>query len=141
MARSVWWALAVAALAFTAWNATSLTMLDVSMACSKIGESRSYQCGDRVIDVLGVWPLVGVGLLVATPPAVAAIAMRKSASWLAVAVLLGLFVVGVFRITTDSYLNLLIFALPMAVLGAITATFQPTVLRRATPAGGPGQLA
>ena len=89
MARSVWWALAVAALAFTAWNATSLTMLDVSMACSKIGESRSYQCGDRAIDVLGVWPLVGVGLLVATPPAVAAIAMRKSASWLAVAVLLG----------------------------------------------------
>ncbi|MBY4228302.1 ABC transporter permease [Rhodococcus fascians] len=141
MARSVWWALAVAALAFTVWNAASLTMLDVSMACSKIGEGSSYRCGDRAIDVLGVWPLVGVGLLMATPPAVAAIAMRKSVSWLAVAVLLGLVVVGVFSITADSYLNLLIFALPMAVLGAITATFQPTVLRGATPAGGPGVLA
>ncbi|MDJ0360648.1 ABC transporter permease [Rhodococcus sp. H29-C3] len=141
VARSVWWALAVAALAFTLWDATSVTMLDMSMACSKVGESSSYQCGDRAIDVLGVWPLVGVGLLMATPPAVAAIAMRKSVSWLAVVVLLGLFVVGVFRITTDSYSKLLIFALPMAVLGAITAMLQPTVLRRATPAGGPGVLA
>lgn len=129
MARSVWWALAVAALVFTAWNAASLKMLDVSMACSKIGESSSYQCGDRAIDVLGVWPLVGVGLLLATPPAAAAIAMRKSVSWLAVIILLGLFVVGLLSVTSDSYLQLLIFALPIAAVGAITAPFQRTVPR------------
>jgi hypothetical protein len=102
MARSVWWALAVAALAFTVWNATSLTMLDVSMSCSKIAEANSYQCGDRAIDVLGVWPLLGVGLLLATPPAAAAIAMRKSVSWLAVIALLGLFVAGLLSVTSDS---------------------------------------
>ncbi|WP_407727522.1 ABC transporter permease (plasmid) [Rhodococcoides fascians] len=129
MARSVWWALAVAALTFTVWNAASLKMLDVSMACSKVGESSSYQCGDRAIDVLGVWPLVGVGLLLATPPAVAAIAMRKSLSWLAVIVLLGLFVAGLLSVTSDSYLQLLIFALPIAAVGAITAPFQRTVPR------------
>ncbi|OZF44462.1 hypothetical protein [Rhodococcus sp. 14-1411-2a] len=134
MARAVWWALAVAALAFTAWNAASLTMLDVSMSCSKIAEGSSYQCGDRAIDVLGVWPLVGVGLLLATPPAVAAIAMRKSISWLAVVVLLGLFVVGLLSVTSDSYSELLIFALPIAAVGAIAATFQPAAPRRRTPA-------
>lgn len=111
MARSVWWALAVAALAFTAWNATSLTMLDVSMACSKIAEGSSCQCDDRAIDVLGVWPLLGVGLLLATPPAVAAIAMQKSVSWLAVIVLLGLFVAGLLSVTGDSYSEMLVFAL------------------------------
>lgn len=140
MARSLWWALAVAALAFTAWNATSLTMLDVSMSCSKIAEGSSYQCGDRAIDVLGVWPLLGVGLLLATPPAVAAIAMRRSVSWLAVIVLLGLFVAGLLSVTSDSYSELLIFALPMAAVGAITAPFQPTVPRRRTPASSPGAL-
>lgn len=140
MARSVWWALAVAALAFTVWNATSLTMLDVSMACSKIGEGSSYQCSDRAIDELGVWPLVGVGLLLATPPAVAAIAIRKSVSWLAVIVLLGLFVVGLLSVTSDSYSELLIFALPIAAVGAINASFQRAVPRRKTPAGSPGEL-
>lgn len=141
MARSVWWALAVAALAFTVWNAASLTMLDVSTSCSKIGESSSYQCGDRAIDVLGVWPLVGVGLLLATPPALAAIAMRKSVSWLMVIVLLGLFVAGLLSVTSDSYSQLLIFALPIAAVGAITASFQRAVPRRRTPAGSPGELA
>lgn len=136
MLRSVWCALAVAALGFTAWNGASLTMSDVSMSCSKIGESSSYQCGDRAIDVLGVWPLVVVGLLLATPPAVAAIAMRKWVSWVAVAALVVLFIAGVLRVTYDSYWNMMVLALPMAVLGAITAAFQRTAPRRSTPGRG-----
>ncbi|MDV8022021.1 ABC transporter permease [Rhodococcus sp. IEGM 1330] len=128
MLRSVWWALAVATLAFTAWNGLSLTMFDVSMACSKIGEGGSYHCDDRAIDVLGVWPLVAVGLLLATPPAVAAIAMRQWVSWLAVATLVVLLIAGVVFVTHDSYLNLLVLALPMAVIGSVSATFQRTSL-------------
>ena len=131
MVRSVWWALAVAAVAYTAWSGMSMTMFDVSMACSKVGESGSYQCSDRAIDVLGVWPLVVVGLLLATPPAVAAIAMRKRVSWFAVAALVLLFVIGVLRVTYDSYSIMLVLALPMAVVGSITAAFQRTV-----PSGG-----
>ncbi|WP_249305331.1 ABC transporter permease [Rhodococcus sp. 14-2483-1-1] len=126
MVRSVWWALAVAALAFTAWNGLSLTMFDVSMACSKIGEGGSYHCDDRAIDVLGVWPLVVVGLLLATPSAVAAIAMRQWVSWFAVATLVVLLIAGIASVTHDSYWNLLVLALPMAVIGSITAMFQRT---------------
>ncbi|MDV6233200.1 ABC transporter permease [Rhodococcus cercidiphylli] len=138
MVRSAWWVLTVAALAFTTWDATALTMSDMSMSCSKIGEGATYDCGDRAIDVLGVWPLIGVALLLATPPAVAAIAMQKSVSWFAVVVLLGLFVAGVFRITSDSYSKLLIFALPVAVIGSIIAAFQRTVPGERMPASNPG---
>ncbi|OZC75370.1 hypothetical protein CH251_10295 [Rhodococcus sp. 06-462-5] len=120
------------------WDANSLTMFDMSMSCSKIGEGGTYECGDRAIDVLGVWPLIGVGLLLATPPAVAAIAMRKSVSWFAVVVLLGLFVTGLFRITSDSYTRLLIFALPLAVIGSVITAFQRTVPGKRMPASNPG---
>ncbi|MCZ4520737.1 ABC transporter permease [Rhodococcus ruber] len=126
MLRSVWWALAVAALAFTAWNGLSLRMFDVSMACSKIGEGGSYHCDDRAIEVLGVWPLVVVGLLLTTPPAVAAIALRQWVSWFAVATLVVLLIAGVVFVTSDSYSNVLVLALPMAVVGSITALFQRT---------------
>ncbi|MDZ7929054.1 MAG: ABC transporter permease [Rhodococcus sp. (in: high G+C Gram-positive bacteria)] len=124
MVRSAWWALAVAAVAFTAWGGMTSRMFDVSMSCSKIGEAGSYQCSDRTIDVLGIWPLVVEGLLLAIPPALAAIAMRKRVSWFAVAALIVLFMVGVLRITYDSYGNLISLTLPMAVLGAIIAMFQ-----------------
>ncbi|MCJ0894044.1 ABC transporter permease [Rhodococcus sp. ARC_M5] len=129
MVRTVWWALAVTAVAFTAWNAASLTMFDVSMACSKIGESSSYQCSDRAVDVLGVWPLIGVGLFLATPPAMAAIALHKRFSWIAVAALVVLFMAGIAFVTHDSYSSLLVFALPMAIIGSIAAAFQRSVPR------------
>lgn len=91
--------------------------------------------------MLGVWSLVGVGLLLATTPAMAAVALRRSVSWIAVVVLLCSFVAGFFSIASDSYSSLLVFALPMAGLGAITAPFQPAVLRQRTPAGSQDALA
>ncbi|MBY4399797.1 ABC transporter permease [Rhodococcus fascians] len=106
-------------------------MFDVSMACSKIGEGGSYHCDDRAIDVLGVWPLVAVGLLLATPPAVAALALRQWVSWFAVTTLVVLFIAGIAAVTHDSYWNLLVLALPMAVIGSATAMFQ-----RTAPDGG-----
>ena len=126
MVRSVWWAMAVAALALTAWNGLSLTMLDVSMSCAKTAAGVSYQCSERAVDVLGVWPLVVVGLLLASPPAIAAIAMRKLVSWIAVGALVVLFIAGVMLVTYDSYSDLLILALPMTVVGSVTAMLQRT---------------
>lgn len=139
MSRTIWWALAVAVLPFTVWNAMSLRMFDVSMSCAKIGESGSYECGDRAIDVLGVWPLIALGLLLATPPLVAAIAMRKSVSWLAVTVLIGLSIAGVLLVPRSSYWSLLVFALPMAALATIAAACQPTGSR--DEARGPSSAA
>lgn len=139
MSRLVWWFLAVAASGFTVWNGSTLTMFDVSTSCSKVGESSSYQCSDSAVEVLGIWPLVSVGLLLATPPAVAAITMRKQVSWCAVAALVALFGAAVFLVTYDGYWKLLMFALPMAVLGSIVAAFQPSVPRQTAPGLG-GEL-
>ena len=126
----MWWALAVAALAFTAWTVPSMSMAEVSLSCSKIGESQSFfRCEDRIVHVLGVWPLVGLGLLLATPPVVAALAMRKWVSWFAVAALVGLSIAGLMNWASTSYWGLLLFAVPLAVLGSIAAAFQRTVPR------------
>lgn len=85
----------MAALVFTADVGTSASMAEVSLECRKIGESRSFfRCDDRIVHVLGVWPLFGLGLLLAAPPVVAALAMRKWVSWFAVAALVGLAIAG-----------------------------------------------
>jgi hypothetical protein len=133
VSRAVWWALAVAALAFTADVGTSSSMAEVSLSCSKIGESQSsFRCDDRIVHVLGVWPLVGLGLLLATPPVAAALAMRKWVSWFAVAALVGLSVAGLVNWASTSYWGLLLFAVPLAVLGSVAATFQRAVRRPGT---------
>jgi hypothetical protein len=132
----VWWVLAVAALAFTVDVGTSWSMAEVSLSCSKIGESQFFRCDDRMVHVLGVWPLVGLGLLLAAPPVVAALAMRKWVSWFAVAALVGLAVAGLVNWASTSYWGLLLFAVPLAVLGSIAATFQRTVPRPGTSGRG-----
>ncbi len=127
MSRAVWWASAVVALVITVWVGNS-PMADVSMSCSKIGElyldngRTSFQCDDSIKHVLGVWPLVGLGLLLTTPPLAAALAMRRWVSWLAVAVLVGLSVSGIAN--WASYWRVLLFAIPLAALGWIAVVLQ-----------------
>ncbi|QCB52642.1 ABC transporter permease [Rhodococcus sp. PAMC28707] len=95
-------------------------MSDVSLECSKIGESRSsYRCEDRIVDVIGVWPVVGLGLLLTAPPLVAAVAMRQWVSWLAVAILVGVSIIGL--INWSSYWGELLSAVPLVVLGSVAA--------------------
>ncbi|UNQ37589.1 ABC transporter permease [Prescottella equi] len=128
MSRTVWWAAALAALTITVWVATTSSMADISMSCAKIGESgSSFRCDDSIVDVLGVWPLVGLGLLLGTPPAVAALSMRRWVSWLMVAVLAGLSIAGL--VNWSSFWGSLLFAVPLAALGCVA-----TVLQR-----GPGR--
>lgn len=139
MSRSVWWASAVAALAIAAWVGTS-PMADVSMSCSKSGElyldaSRSsFECDDSIIRVLGIRPLAGLGLLLMTPPLVAALAMRQWVSWLAVAALVGLSIVGIAN--WASYWRTLLFAIPLVVLAWIAVTLQQATPRPEPPRSG-----
>ncbi|MFD1813951.1 ABC transporter permease [Rhodococcus gannanensis] len=121
MSRAVWWASVVAALAITLWVGNS-PMVDVSMSCSKSGElylddgrTSSFQCDDSITRVLGIWPLVGLGVLLTTPPLVAALAKRQWVSWLAVVLLVGLSVAGI--VNWASYWRVLLFAVPLAAFG------------------------
>lgn len=127
MSRTVWWAAALAALAFTVWVGTSWSMAEISLSCAKIGESgSSFRCDDSIVHVLGVWPLVGLGLLLATPPVVAALATRRHVSWSMVAALVGLSIAGLVNWT--SFWGSLLFALPLAALGWVA-----TILQRSGP--------
>lgn len=111
------------ALAFTVWVGISWSMAEVSLSCSKIGESQSwFRCEDRLVDVLGIWPLVGLGLLLVLPPVVAALAMRRWVSWLIVAVLVGVAIAGLANWT--SLWGSLLFAVLLAALGAVAAALQ-----------------
>ncbi|AOD23272.1 ABC transporter permease [Rhodococcus sp. p52] len=123
MSRAVWWVSALVALAFTVWVGISWSMAEVSLSCSKIGESQSwFRCEDRLVDVLGIWPLVGLGLLLVLPPVVAALAMRRWVSWLIVAVLVGVAIAGLANWT--SLWGSLLFAVLLAALGAVAAALQ-----------------
>lgn len=132
MSRTLWWAAALVASAFTVWGAATWSMADISMSCAKIGESgSSFGCDDSIVQVLGVWPLVGLGLLLATPPVVAALAMRQWVSWLIVAALAGLSIAGL--VNWSSFWGSLLFAVPLAAIGWVAAMLQRTVPHRGTP--------
>lgn len=110
-------------MAFTVWVGASWTMAEVSLGCSKTGESgSSFRCDAHIVDVLGAWPLIGLGLLLASPPVVAALAMRKWVSWLAVAALVGLSIAGLAN--WSSFWGSLLFAVPLAALGLVAAATQ-----------------
>ncbi|TJZ81105.1 ABC transporter permease [Rhodococcus oryzae] len=115
-------------------------MADVSLSCSKSGElylgggRYSLQCDDSIVHVLGVRPLVWLGLLLVTPPVVAALAMQRWVSWLAVAVLVGLSIVGLAN--WSSHWMALLFAAPMAALGLVAATVQQVAPRRGKSGNG-----
>ena len=127
MPRAMWWACVVAAFAATAWAGASWTIGDVSLSCAKTAETGAwFSCGDRAFDVLGIWPLVGVGLLLALPPVVAALTKRQWVSWLAVAALVGLSIAGLANWATTSYWSVLYVAAPLAIVGSVAAMFQRT---------------
>ena len=125
VARAVWWALAVVALSFTAWFGT-WPMVDVSLSCSKSGElyleggRSSWGCTDSIVDVVGLWPLVVLGVVLAVPPVAAALTRRQWVSWLAVAALVGVSIAGL--VHWSSHWMARLFAAPMAAVGLVAAT-------------------
>ncbi len=117
--------MAVVAVGHIAVSAATLTMMDVSLSCAKVGEGGSeYRCDDWTVSVLGVWPLLGVCLLLAGPAALAAVVARQTVSWLSVASYLGLTIVGLMNVTTTSYLSLLVVSFPLALVGAVMSAAQ-----------------
>ena len=130
MLRALWWVLALAAVVFAVWSSIS-PISGVSLSCSKTGElgldgdQASLQCDDSIVHVLGVWPLVQLGLVLAVPPVVAALAMRCWVSWLVVATLFVLTFVAIAN--WASFWVSLGFALPMALVGLVIATVQQFV--------------
>lgn len=123
MARAAWWTLAALAAAFGVWFGATATMADVDLGCAKVAESvAAYECGDRISAVLGVWPLVGLGFLLATPPVVAAVAGRVWVSCVAVAALVAVALVGLANWT--GFWGTLLFAAPLAVVGVVVTAVQ-----------------
>ena len=132
MARAAWWVLAAIAVAFCIWFGATATTADVSLECSKIAETAEpYECGDRLSTTLGVWPLLGLGLALAVPPVVAALAGRVWVSCVAVLALVAAGIVGLANWT--GFWGTLLFAAPLAVLGAIVTAAQQARRRPPRP--------
>ncbi|GAB6919593.1 hypothetical protein JCM9803A_00430 [Rhodococcus erythropolis] len=89
--------------------------------------------------MLGVWPLVSLGLLLTAPPVVAVLAMRKLVSCFEVAALVGLSVVGMANWT--SVWGSLLFAVPLAVVGSVAASLQKAIPRQGKPQSGSATVA
>lgn len=126
--RGLWWALAAlaAALMLSAGNSS---IMSASLSCAKVGEIYNddapahLQCNDPLIEWVGVWPFVWLGLLLVTPPVVAALVMRLWVSWMAVAALGVLSIVGLINWTGIVWGRLL-YAVPLAIAALVIATVQ-----------------
>lgn len=130
LVRVLWCGLALVAVAFAAGMAAS-PVRDVSLGCSKSGDlgvsgdQAHWKCDDSIIEVLGVWPPVQLGLALAVPPVVAGLAMRRWLSWLVVASFPVLVFVGLVN-WTGFWLSLW-FALPMGIVSAAITVVQHLV--------------
>lgn len=137
MVRAAWWVLAVIALAFSIWFTVTGTMADVDLGCAKVAEGgAASDCGDRVTDVLGIWPPVWLGISLVAPSAVAAAAGRVWISSAATVALLAAGIVGLANWT--GFWGTLLVALPLAALGAFVTFIQ--IARERLPEPRRGQV-
>ncbi|MED5803037.1 hypothetical protein VX037_18595 [Gordonia sp. Z-3] len=131
--RAAWTVLALLGVGLAVWAAFG-PVESISMSCSKSGElylpnmPTGATCDDPMYSVLGIWPLVQVGALLAAPPALAAAIMRCSVSWLAVAVLAVLSGFGLGH--WSGFWGLLLACVPMTVVALVIAMCHTAV---ATP--------
>lgn len=124
-----WGVLAIGAIAVVS-GASRDSLGSTDLGCSKTGTTghAGYSCDDPITDLVGWWPFVLMGLLLAGPPVVAAVVRRPWVSWIAVVVLAGAGVWGVGHWT--SHWLTLVVGLPLAVLGAVVATAHVVSVRR-----------
>ncbi|MGZ8177403.1 ABC transporter permease [Williamsia sp. SKLECPSW1] len=109
--------------------ASTATIGATDLGCSKTGTPGrdGFSCADPITDLVGWWPFVAMGLLLAGPPVIAAVARRVWVSWLVVVCLVAVGVWGVGHWTGEW--STLILGLPLAVLGAAVAVAH-TLTRR-----------
>lgn len=114
--RVFWLILALVGAGYAASSAWA-PVSEVSLSCAKTGvydDETVVRCGDPIAQVFGVWRLTMLGVLLAGPPAIAAISARRSVSWTVIAMMTVVGLTGVVMWT--SFWKLLIIALPLAVL-------------------------
>lgn len=123
--RVAWFAIAlISALLTIRFGFQPVT--EVSSTCSKGGSPDEFgaaahaTCQDSTATAFGVVSLVQLGLLLTVPPIVAGLVMRWWVSWLMVAVLAGLSIVGVLG-ANGFWVGLLIVGAPVTALGVVTA--------------------
>lgn len=135
--RAAWLLLGLLAAAGAVWVA-GLPVSDISMSCRKAGElwldgaPLGADCSDSIVSVIGYGPPVGLGLLLAAPPLLAAVAMRRWVSWLAVVLLLILTFVGLTH--WSDFWGHLMGAFPLAAAALVLA-----VLPIESPRRSPGR--
>lgn len=133
ISRAAWLLLGLLAAVGAAWIA-SAPVSDIDMACRKMGElaldgaPAGASCSDSIVSVIGYWPPVALGLVLAAPPLLAAAALRRWMSWLAVVLLLILSFVGLTH--WSDFWGYLMGAFPMAVAAAVLAALQISSPRR-----------
>ncbi|WP_018180326.1 hypothetical protein [Jongsikchunia kroppenstedtii] len=121
MFRLFWLLLAGAAVALAMWAGTW-----PAEQCGPIpGGDLPERCSASNVRVLGVWPVIGLGVALVMPAAVAAAVMRISASWLAVAAYGVMPFVGIFN--WWNYWGTLLCAIPLFLLGALFAFLQQLI--------------
>lgn len=122
--RAAWSLLGLLAVAGAVWVA-GRPVSDMSMSCSKSGAlwldgaPAGAGCSDSIVSVLGYGPPVGLGVLLAAPPLLAAAAMRRWVSCLAVVLLVILTFVGLTR--WFDFWGYLLGAFPLATGAAVLA--------------------
>ena len=133
--RGAWAVLAAAWVALT-WWVSSWNGWAVAMSCGKSGElyfpgARSdATCDDSMLATIGWWPLLGLGVVVAAPLLIAAIAARSWVSWLVVQYLLVLCVIGLMNWT--GFWGFLLYVVPMVIAAALIAVIQLVVAWKAS---------
>lgn len=124
-----WGVLATGAIALV-FGASRDSLGSTDLGCSKTGTTghQGFSCDDPITDLVGWWPFVVMGLLLAGPAVVAAVVRRPWVSWLAVVVPAAVGAWGVGHWT--SHWLTLVVGLPLAVLGAVVATAHVVSVRR-----------
>ncbi len=122
--RAAWCLLAFAAVVFALWQAFE-PIESVDLGCAKgslfAGDgSQTHSCDDPIWAVEGVFPLLELGVVLAIPPTVAALAMRVWVSFMAVAALVALAAVGLGH-WAGFWILLLLGGVPMAIAALFIA--------------------
>ncbi|GAA3951079.1 ABC transporter permease [Gordonia caeni] len=137
--RAAWSLLGLLAVAGAVWVANQ-PVSSVSMSCGKSGDlwldgaPHGADCSDSIVSVIGYGPPVALGLLLAVPPLLAAAAMRRWVSCLAVALLVILTFVGLTR--WSDFWGYLLGAFPLATGAAVLAALSIGSPRRSPGRAG-----
>lgn len=126
--RVAWFVLAVAAALLTIRFALE-PVADLSSTCAKGGQPDEFgaqagaTCRDTTVAAFGVGHAIRLGVLLTVPPIIAGLVMRWWVSWLTVAVLACLSLIGVLGVN-GFWVGLLVVGAPVTSLAVIVAAVQ-----------------